>query len=103
MALSLCPEANLFVGVVVWALPRCCCFAESGWGICGSSWFVVCCGFALFCYDLPMCTDQSSPCTTAFHRLCFNQDRALVRHRPDQREKITLLRVIPTMAYTDIY
>ena len=56
--MSLCPKANPFVGVVVWALPLFCCFAvsvakrKSGWGICGSSWFF---GFLVFCgcYDLP--------------------------------------------------
>ena len=43
--MSLCSQANPFVGVVVWALLLSCCFAvsvakrKSGWEICGSSWF----------------------------------------------------------------
>ena len=75
--MSLCPKANLFVGVVVWALPRSFCFAvslakrKSGWGICGSSWFSGCGFLCCCCDDLPLFMDQSSPCTNSFSLLTF--------------------------------
>ena len=62
--MSLCPKANPFVGVVVWALPRSFCFAvslakrKSGRGICGSSWFLFGVFSCCFCHDLPTFTDQ---------------------------------------------
>ena len=64
----LCPMANLFVGVFVWALAPFCVSGllflltkrKSGWGICGSSgwsvWWVVCC-------DLPAFPGLFGPCT----------------------------------------
>ena len=64
----LCPMANLFVGVFVWALAPFCVSAllfpltkrKSGWGICGSSgwsvWWLVCC-------DLPAFPGLFGPCT----------------------------------------
>ena len=91
--MSLCPKANPFVGVVVWALPLFCCFAvsvakrKSGWGICGSSCFFL----GSWCFVVVMiclfCTGQWSPCTIFSHRLYLFQDRALVRHRPIPRKK----------------
>ena len=64
----LCPMANLFVGVFVWALAPFCVSGllslltkrKSGWGICGSSgwsvWWLVCC-------DLPAFPGLIGPCT----------------------------------------
>ena len=64
----LCPMANLFVGVFVWALAPFCVSGllflltkrKSGWGICGSSgwsvWWLVCC-------DLPAFPGLFGPCT----------------------------------------
>ena len=64
----LCPMANLFVGVFVWALAPFCVSGllflltkrKSGWGICGSSgwsvWWLVCC-------DLPAFPGLFDPCT----------------------------------------
>ena len=41
---------------------------KSGWGICGSSWFV---SFVdlLVCFDLPALMDQLCPCTNIFSQL----------------------------------
>ena len=64
----LCPLANPFVGVFVWALAPFVCLVccssltkrKSGWGICGSSgWFCV----ILVCCDLPAFPDLLGLCT----------------------------------------
>ena len=57
---------------LVWALPRfclVCCFLltkrKSGWGICGSSWWLALCCL-LIKFDLPAFMDQLCPCTNVF-------------------------------------
>ena len=76
------------------------CWRDAFFCVCvGSGWFchdwashcsVFLLSFdGLFCYDLPVCTDQSSPCTNAFYCLCFAQDQALVQYRPNQRKQMS--------------
>ena len=83
--MSLCPKANLVVGVVVWALPRCFCFAvvlrrnaNLAGGICGSSCFLVV-GLCFVFFDVMICQFSRTNrvlVQIAFHCLRFCQDRA---------------------------
>ena len=95
----LLPDANRFCGCFVWALAPFCfgvfllfvslfplAKRKSGWGICGSSlWLLVLC-FATI--DLLM-SRTVRPCTDVFTAYSHVRTEPLVRHRPNSREKNT--------------
>ena len=95
--MSLCPMANPFVGVVVWALPRFLCVllflllrrnANLAGGFAGRFGFG-----GLFDLCLMICPFHGpyvSLYKTAFPCLRYCKDRALVRHRPNRRKKMLL-------------
>ena len=80
------------VGVFCWAWPRSsCCFValetkrKSGWGICGSSWFVLVLVCVMICHFSPVLANCALYCL--FHRLCRYLDRATEHLRPNSEKK----------------